>query len=79
MQNRIARRERERGRDSRIWKLGLRMEYGGSKRLGLPDQVIGHWVWGTVGLNEVDGLWVGGTVGLNVRRVSGMWERFKFG
>ena len=55
------------------------MGYGGSKRLGLPNQVIGHWVRGTVGLNEVVGLWVGGTEGLNVRRVSGMWERFKFG
>ena len=55
------------------------MGYGGSKRLGLPDQVIGHWVRGTVGLNEVVGLWVGGTDGLNVRRVSGMRERFKFG
>ena len=41
------------------------MEFVGSKRLGLPDKVVG--------------LWVRRTVGLSVRRVSGIWERFKFG
>ena len=41
------------------------MEFVGSKRLGLPDKVVG--------------LWVRGTVGLSVRRVSGIWESFKFG
>ena len=40
--------------------------------LGLPDQVIGHRVRGT-------GLRVWGADGLNVRRVSGIRERFKFG
>ena len=39
------------------------MEFVGSKRLGLPDKVVG--------------LWVRGTVGLSFRRVSGIWESFK--
>ena len=49
----------------RLWKLGQGMVFVGSKRLGLLDKIFG--------------LWVRGTVGLSVRRVSGIWESFKFG
>ena len=48
----------------RNWKLGRGKDFDRSKRLGLPDKVVG--------------LWVRGTVGLSGRRVSGIWERFKF-
>ena len=48
----------------RHWKLGRGKDFDRSKRLGLLDKVVG--------------LWVRGTVGLSGRRVSGIWERFKF-